>query len=89
MESLMSKAPQPLTDTDDIEAIMEHEPERLVVIDGKTYDTNDLFTCSSCGEHFLEDERDDNNRCPTCVQEAQDEADHRRYLRAWFHSTRL
>lgn len=81
--------PQPLTDTDDIEAIMEHEPERLVHIDGQTYDVDDLFTCSCCGEHFLEDERDDENMCPACVQEAQDEDDHQRYLRSWYNSTRF
>lgn len=85
----MSKAPQPLTDPVDLAELSENEPERLVVIDGKTYDTDDLFTCSCCGEHFLEDERDDENMCPACVQEAQDEDDHQRDLRAWFRSTRF
>lgn len=81
--------PKPLTDADDLAHLAEHEPERLVVIDGKTYDTEDLFTCSCCGEHALEDERDDENMCESCAQEARDEDDHQRYLWSWYNSTRL
>lgn len=81
--------PLPLTDPDDLQNLQQNEPERLVVINGQTYDVDDLFTCSCCGEHALEDEQDNENRCEACVQEAHDEDDHQRYLWSWYNSTRL
>lgn len=85
----MSKVPQPLTDTDDIEAIMEHEPERLAHIDGKIYDVEDLFTCADCGEHSIENNLDEDDLCETCAQDARDDRDHYASLRSEYNSTRF
>ena len=78
----------PLDDEAIGDLIEEGWDEQLVVVDGVTYDGDDLHQCSSCLLFFPDPNELDEDEfldalCEDCLVEAREEAEAQRDLESW------
>jgi len=81
---------EPLTDEEFADFVEAGWDDALIILDGVLYSDEDLHRCDCCEVRVVDRaELDEEDFCEDCAVEAQEEAEHQRYLRRWYQSAVL